>query len=486
MWVDLESCCQKLTDGSHFTPRYVYDGYPFVTISDVRGEVIDFASAKLISKSDFEKLRENCNPRKGDVLFSKDGTVGKVIEIDFEKEFIVLSSLAIVRPTSEFILPRFLKFLLQSDSVLNQCAKLKTGTALTRIILRNLRTVKIPVPPLNEQRRIALKVEGLFARLDVGVEGLRKVKAQLKRYRQVVLKYAFEGKLTEEWRKTHRDQIEPATKLLQQVKQEKKRRLGEKYEDMPCIDMADLPQLPDGWTWTRIAEVGLIISGQTPKGINNVEGNGETPFYKVGDMNKIGNEKYMTNAEIYLTVDDIRRLKLHVQDKGTVIFPKRGGAIATNKKRVLSSQSAYDLNVMGVFPLLIPHEFFYYWISQIDLKRLSDGSNVPQINHKDIAPLPFPLAPLTEQYAIMNEVETRLSVVEKSEKTVEESLKQAERLRQSILKIAFEGKLVHQDPNDEPVEKLLERIKAEKAKSKDEKDTNRKNKSQLELSTYVK
>ena len=171
----------------------------------------------------------------------------------------------------------------------------------------------------------------------------------------------------------------------------------------------------------------------------------------------------MRTAEITLDNDEIERLRIHVREQGTVVFPKRGGAIATNKKRILSCPSAYDLNIMGVLPYIVPTDFFYQWLLSIDLAALSDGSNVPQLNHKDINPLPFPLPPLSEQQAIISEVESRLSIAEAVEKTITVELKRAEQLRQSILKKAFSGKLVPQDPSDEPASILLERIRAEKS-----------------------
>ena len=117
---------------------------------------------------------------------------------------------------------------------------------------------------------------------------------------------------------------------------------------------------------------------------------------------------------------------------------------------------------MGVLPHNVSTEFLYYWFLSIDLAQLSDGSNVPQLNHKDIHPLSFPLPPCGEQEAIVSEVERRLSVADKVEKTVTAELKRAEQLRQSILKKAFSGGLVPQDSNNEPASVLLERIRAEK------------------------
>lgn len=336
------------------------------------------------------------------------------------------------------------------------------GTTQRNLNAQIVRNLLIPFAPLAEQGRIVARIEELFTRLDAGVESLRKVKTQLKHHRQAVLNYAFKGKLTEEWRKTNRQEIEPASVLLEHVKEERRKKEKEKYKELPPIDSSALPQLPEGWIWTTVEEIGLINSGKTPKGINQITKEGDFPFYKIRDMNTIGNEKFMYDSEIYLNKDDVQRLKIRLHDKGTIIFPKRGGAIVTNKKRILTSESAYDLNIMGVYPLIIPHNYFYYWISKIDLITLADGSNVPQINHSDMKPLPFPLPPLAEQYKIVEEIDSLFSIDDGAEKVVELSLMQSERLRQSILKKAFEGRLVPQDPADEPAEKLLERIRKEK------------------------
>ena len=343
----------------------------------------------------------------------------------------------------------------------------RTGTTFDAITGDVLKEFAIPLPPLPEQHRIVAKIEELFTKLDAGVEALKKVKAQLKRYRQAVLKYAFEGKLTEEWREKHKNELEPASVLLERIREERKKNtkgsnVGATGRSPLPVDTSDFPELPEGWVWTRVGEICHVISGQTPEGINNYSSDGEIPYFKVGDMNKSGNEKYMFYSDIALALADLKKLGLRIQDKGTVIFPKRGGAIATNKKRILAQPSAYDLNIMGVYPLIMPYMSFYCWILSIDLIKLSDGSNVPQINHSDIEPLIFPLPSLPEQYKIIEEIERRFSVADNIEKFVEQSLKQAERLRQSILKKAFEGKLVPQNAIDEPAEKLLERIKLEK------------------------
>jgi len=225
----------------------------------------------------------------------------------------------------------------------------------------------------------------------------------------------------------------------------------------------DQVKLPKGWIWTTVSEIGLIISGQTPRGIDTFQKNDKIPFFKISDMNKSENELFMNRSEINLNESDVHNLHLNIQNTGTVIFPKRGGAIATNKKRILSKPSCYDLNIMGIFPIGISPKFIYYWISRIDLVELSDGSNVPQINHTDISPLQIPLPPLNEQKRIILKIEelfSRIDFVRQILKKIKTLLKQN---RQSLLKSAFEGNLTTREQNDEPASTLLEKIKQTKS-----------------------
>jgi type I restriction enzyme S subunit len=116
-------------------------------------------------------------------------------------------------------------------------------------------------------------------------------------------------------------------------------------------------------------------------------------------MNESGNERYMAKCTSFLNEKDVASLGLGAFPRGTVIFPKRGGAIATNKKRELVRDSCVDLNTMALIPLEAIGPYLWWWFSSIDLGSLSDGSNVPQINHSDINPLSVPLPPIKEQLA---------------------------------------------------------------------------------------
>ena len=169
-WKSLNEVCTKITDGAHKSPKTIENGYPYITVKDVDSNGrIDFDNCKLISEKDFELLTKgNCMPFNGDVLFSKDGTVGKVALVNYETPFVVLSSLAILRP-SKFILSEYLQNFLQSPLFLEKAIKSKTGAAIKRVVLRTIKEFSIPLPPLQEQKRIVAKLDSLFAKIDQAI-----------------------------------------------------------------------------------------------------------------------------------------------------------------------------------------------------------------------------------------------------------------------------------------------------------------------------
>jgi type I restriction enzyme S subunit len=150
----LADVCELLTDGTHYTPPAVETGVPYLTVKDMTASGLDFANAAKVSREEYEKARSgNCTPLPGDVLFSKDGTVGKVQVVREQREFVVLSSIAILRPRTDVVLPEYLGFALRNPVLLEKALGRRSGTALRRIILKDLKSIQIPVPSLSEQAR---------------------------------------------------------------------------------------------------------------------------------------------------------------------------------------------------------------------------------------------------------------------------------------------------------------------------------------------
>ena len=356
--------------------------------------------------------------------------------------------------------------------------QLDKGTNQPGLNTAIIKEFNIPAAPLMEQLRIVSRVEELFARLDAGVEGLRKVKAQLKRYRQAVLKYAFEGKLTEEWRKTHKNQTEPATKLLQQIKQERKK--DPKYKELPPIDVFNSLELPENWTWTRLGEIiflsnerynPTISEDQRFVGLEHIESNTSKllGFGKSSETRSTKN-RFKQGDLLY------GKLRPYLNKVWVANF---NGVCSTD---ILVFQKNNFISNEYLAACLLNQSFVEY------TNQHMSGVQHPRVSYQILSQYIIPLPPLLEQLKIAEEVQRSFYIADEVERATEQSLKKAEFLRQSILKVAFEGKIVPQDPSDEPAEKLLERIKEERAKSKGENDINRrKNKpKQLELSTYVK
>ena len=283
---------------------------------------------------------------------------------------------------------------------------------------------KIPLPPLAEQHRIVAKIEELFSELDKGVENLRAAQQQLKVYRQAVLQWAFEGKLTEEWRKTDWQWSS----------------LGDFAEDIKI-----------GPFGTMLHESDYVLHGIpviNPKHIKN---------------QRIHPDPRNTVAQA--KADDLSAYKLREND---VLLGRRGEmgrtAYVTNKEAGWLCGTGSMIirlrknNLAKIYSMILSEKRV-----KDQLEHNSTGTTMNNLNEKIVKAVSVPVIPLSEQQQIVAEIESRLSVCDKLEETIAQSLLQAEALRQSILKQAFAGKLVRQDPGDEPAEKLLARIRAERA-----------------------
>lgn len=205
-----------------------------------QGTSADVRSAKSVFKS-------------GDLLYGKlRPYLNKVYVAQFDG---VCSTDILVFPPSSHLTNKFIAYRFLSSDFVSFASQRVSGVQHPRVSWKDISQFSISLPPLPEQHRIVTKIEELFTRLDTGVEALKKIKAQLKRYRQAVLKHAFEGKLTKEWREAHKDELEPASVLLERIKAEKKKALGNKYKEPSPVDTSYLPELPRGWVWTTLGNV---------------------------------------------------------------------------------------------------------------------------------------------------------------------------------------------------------------------------------------
>lgn len=197
-------------------------------------------------------------------------------------------------------------------------------------------------------------------------------------------------------------------------------------------------QPPAEWQSVRLSEVAKVQSGQTPKAVRHaLTATGEIPWVQVADMNLPGNESEIRVARSWLSRRDAVALGVKVFPPGTIVFPKRGGAIATNKKRVLAVDCACDLNVMAITPSRRWARFLWLWFQQLDLRNLDNGSNVPQINHGDVAPLILSLPPLDALQGVEERLDRLLASVELLEARIAANTQMIEPLRRSLYASMF-------------------------------------------------
>ncbi len=399
---------------------------------------------------------------KGDILISVRAPVGPT-NICPEKSCIG-RGLAAIRPLGG-IETNFLLYFLRSSE--NEIAGKGTGTTFNAISGSQLREFPIPLPPLPEQRRIVSKIDELFSDLVVGVTSLKKAKAELARFRQSVLAHAFFGKLTAEWRKHHRDELGSASIVVEKTTAQKKRYTGVKYKDAQALNLTDLPELPEGWVWTNWGQISDWITYGFTRPMSHVD-NG----IPIVTAKNVIDRKIDINSSHYTTKEECNALSEKDRPRvGDILITKDGtmgrAAIVTDKDGVFCINQS--VAVIWLRSYLYSRRYLLSVIeseaTQKFIRAKARGVAIQHLSITDFAKLPIPLAPPLEQEQIVNEIERYLSTADYIEKTINQSLGEASRLRQSILKRAFEGKLVPQDPSDEPASVLLETIKGEVNKS---------------------
>jgi type I restriction enzyme S subunit len=431
---------------------------------------VSFLPMKAVSAEtgefDASEIRRYCEVKKGytpcadnDILFAKITPCmenGKVAVVSGLKNRIGFGSTEfhVVRPVlGELPRKLFLYYLLRGSFRRHARLHMTGSAGQLRVPVSYLDEAIFLLPPLAEQHRIVAKIEELFSDLDAGVETLKKLRTLIKRYRQSVLKAAFEGKLTEEWREEHKDELEPASVLLERIREERKKTAkeqGKKYKEPPPVDTSNLPELSGGWEWASFAEV-----------MENHDGT-RIPVSRKERANRQGSYPYYGASGVIDTIDDylFDGSYLLIGEDGANLLARSTPIAFQAHGQFWVNNHAHVLLTYGGIPLAYCEQY----INSIDLAPYVTGTAQPKLPQSSMNKIPIAVAPFLEQKEIATSIERLYSIADKAKEVIGQSLVESKRLHQSILKRAFEGKLVPQDPNDERAEKLLEQIKAEKAK----------------------
>jgi type I restriction enzyme S subunit len=388
----------------------------------------------------------------------------------------------VLRP-EQLLEPRFVGWFLQTQEYRNRVSKASAGVNINNLRAEHIEETPFRFPPLLEQQRIADALEELLSDLDAGVAALEQVREKLTLYRAAILKAAVDGALTVEWRKRH-TQTGPAFELLKRILTERRQRWEEeqlrkftgkdqeppknwkaKYKEPAPPDTADLPPLPEGWCWSSIDQLSVLVtSGSRGWG-----------------------EYYSDEGAIFIRAQDIRTDRLELENAARVTPPKKsegsrtlvqygdvlvtitGANVAKTAIVEVALAEAYVSQHVGLIRLVSPalaRLVHTYAVAPSGgrkrLLALAYGAGKPGLNLDNLRELPVPLPPLAEQEAMVESVEDQISVIDHLESDLDAKLKNAQALRQSVLRHAFSGRLVPQDLTDEPAYELLKRIAAER------------------------
>ncbi len=451
---------------------------------------LPYINIKAFEKGIFDEYTdgEKCNIcEDGDLLMVWDGAragfTGRA------KKGAIGSTLMKIEPKNEIDKTYMFYYLLSLYTKLNTNPR---GVGIPHVEPRLLWNSTFLLPSKTIQRAIVSKIESLFSDLDKGIADLNLAKEQLKIYRQAVLKKAFEGELTKEWREQQTN-LPTAEELLKQIKQERQNHYEQQLEEWEQAvkvweehgkkgkklgkpkhlkEISKLKQsenLPKVWLLSNLEQIGYWTGGGTPsKAIKKYWENGHVLWITSKDMKT----KYLIDSQNKITKESIDESSAKFIIENSILVVLRSGIL----RRILpiginKVQCTVNQDLQALTPFSISPEFIYWYLfsNEFDIRHhcAKDGTTVESVEATLLKQYVISVCSKQEQHQIVREIESRLSVCDKVEQSIAEALEKSEALRQSILKKAFEGKLLSvaeiekckQAPDYEPASVLLQRIK---------------------------
>ena len=393
--VKLEDVCSFKGGGTPAKGNESFWGghIPWVSPKDMKLQFISNSQDKITEKA-IQNSSANLLPKDTLLVVVRSSILARTIPLAISRSPLTVNQdLKALLPNPELNV-EFLYYALLADKK-NLLSKVTRGATVHRLQSESLKNLEVTLPPLPEQERIV-------SILDKAFEGIDKAIAQ-----------------TEQNLASARELFESYLNNI----------FTQKGED---------------WVEKKLGEVCDLKSGNSISKSLEKE-TGDIIYAKVGDMNLEGNEVSITTSRRYVDKSDIKAQQ--IIPKGAIVFPKRGGAIATNKKRKIILPSIVDLNTMAVIPSRsIVSDYLFYWFKTVDLSELSNGMAIPQINNYsfDSVYIPHPID-LSEQYDIVAKLWGLSTETQKLEALYTQKLNDLKELKQSLLQQAFAGELTKED-----------------------------------------
>ncbi len=393
------------------------------------------------------------------------------------------------------VTPRWLAHFLSQAEFRKFARRHMTGTAgQLRVARPWLAATTLPVAPPTEQTRIVDKLEELLSDLDAGVAELKAAQKKLAQYRQSLLKAAVEGRLTEAWRAQHGEPEESGAQLLARILRERRARWEAKqrakfasqgkvppkgwqatYSELRSVEASGLPELPAGWAWASIEQVASDDAYSLA--IGPFGSNLKVPDYRDSGVplvfvRNIRSGRYGGAFTKYVSEEKALELRAHSVKAGDVLVTKMGEPPGDADVYPMDQPLAVitaDCIKVSCSPAMMNARFLAWTInSEIgrqQIRPMTQGVAQKKVSLGRFSQLAVPLAPTAEQSEIVEVTSMALQDADERQRAVDRALRQSAAQRKNILQAAFSGRLVPQDPNDEPASVLLERIRSERAAS---------------------
>lgn len=324
---------------------------------------------------------------------------------------------------------------------------------------------RLPVPPEKEQQRIVSRIEELFSEIDEGERALERVGQLVERYRQSVLKAAVTGELTREWRERHAGVSVAGVQDQFSAARAKTRGRSSPVE---MAEVETLPELPESWAWTSLDAVADVVGGITVDKKRSAEGCDEVPYLRVANVQR----GFLDLAEVKTIVAPRERIEALRLAPGDILFNEGGDIDKLGRGWLWQGELPVCIHQNHVFRarLFVPGPWnkLISWFGNVLGRRLfmdmgKQTTNLASLSLSKLKSVPVPLMSHQEAVEIVSRAEDALSIIDKCIVEVARQRRESSALRQSILKAAFSGQLVPQDPNDEPASALLARLAAQSA-----------------------
>lgn len=409
VWVKLEDICTKITDGTHSTPKYSLNGIPFLSVKDISSGKIKFENTKFIEKEEHDKLYERCNPEYGDILISKVGTTGVPAIVDCYEEFSLFVSVSLLKFNKNKIDNKLLYYFLLSPVVQKQVKDNTRGVGNKNWVLDAIKKTVIPLPPLEEQRRIVNKIEQLFIKL----EEIKPIEEELKLMkstfpsdmRKSILSQAFCGNLLE-----NSVDSDDVSKLELLVKKSNKKYVGIYSDD-----------LPPTWKRFKFKDLFDIVNGFTPLRSNDEFWNKkEIPWFTIEDINLQG--RTINHTKQFITKKALGKGSKRLLPPYTVLLccTASVGEYAITNIPLTTNQQFNGLIIKDELKKYILPMYLFEFVKTLKPKLLSKSGKTTFnfLSTKKLSEFEIPIPPLEEQQRIVDKIEQLLPLCDDIEQLV--------------------------------------------------------------------